>query len=745
MDGWVKRERRGHDSTASVRDLVVVVVCGVMIVVSMLRRGRAVVEAGTTVTSRGMRGVGARVDGDGETVGARDDGTGRGGASTRAVVCDGAREGVGMYGLRGLRRAEDFERLARETVRKCESMARALKRATPSAASVRALDDISDEVCRVVDVAEVCRHTHPSRRVVAAAERAYVELQEYVASLNADVDLYETLRRAREADGANLSEEGARVALTLQEDFERGGIHLEADARRGFDAVLSRSLELGMEFQRNLVRPDFVRSVELDAEAVASLPRATRKRFRSGDEGKTWTGSVDASNATTLLRHLGDAGARRDVYVAANAGPERNKDVLANLISSRAGVAQALGFETYASFATAPLLARTPDAVRDFLVSLSSDLRERANEELKILRKYSTERVFTSADKSHLMAKARGHECEFDSSAISEYFPLKGVISGIGELLARVLGLRIELEDLAPGEGWTDDLKKLVVKTKDGDMRGTVYLDLLPRSGKFNHAAHFVIQCSRMVSERERQHPSVALVCNFPPNTASGRALLSHGEVETLLHELGHAMHSVLSDTEFQHLSGTRAPMDIVEIPSHLFEHFAWDADALKLLGRHHLTNEPIPDGMIATLRKSRDIFKSMETQQQLVFALADLELHNQTSELSSTAIAELAASIQREHSSFAPVPGTNWELRFGHFVGYGATYYSYLYADVLAKDMWARYFAGDSLAPGAAEHLRDKLLKYGGSRHPETLVRGVLGRDSLVEVGGGFRPRMGN
>ena len=185
--------------------------------------------------------------------------------------------------------------------------------------------------------------------------------------------------------------------------------------------------------------------------------------------------------------------------------------------------------------------------------------------------------------------------------------------------------------------------------------------------------------------------------------------------------------------------------MDIVEIPSHLFEHFAWDTDALKLLGRHHLTKEPIPDGMIATLRKSRDIFKSMETQQQLVFALADLELHNQTSELSSNAIAELAASIQREHSTFGPVPGTNWELRFGHFVGYGATYYSYLYADILAKDMWERYFAGDSLAPGAGEHLRDKLLKYGGSRHPETLVRGVLGRDSLVEVGGGFRPRMGN
>ena len=116
-------------------------------------------------------------------------------------------------------------------------------------------------------------------------------------------------------------------------------------------------------------------------------------------------------------------------------------------------------------------------------------------------------------------------------------------------------------------------------------------------------------------------------------------------------------------------------------------------------------------DAMISALRKSRNIFRSIESQQQVVFALTDLELHNQTSELSSKSIADLAAAIQNEHSMFKPVSGTNWELRFGHFVGYGATYYSYLYADVLADDIWKRYFEGDSLAAGAAESLRDKLI----------------------------------
>lgn len=648
----------------------------------------------------------------------------------------------GLYGLEGFHQSSDLERLARETISRCDAKARELRARAPSGASVRALDEISDDICRVVDVAEVCRHTHPSQTYVEGAERAYVTLQEYVASLNADVGLYEALRRARETDGNNLSEEGARVALTLQEDFERGGIHLDLAARRDFDASLSKSLELGMEFQRNLLRPEHSSTVSLEASAFNGLPSSVKRKFRQNKDGKAWTGMVDSSNSSALLRHLRDPRARRDVYVAANSGPEPNKHVLAELLSARTDVAHCLGFNTYASFATAPLMARKPEAVREFLLHFSESLRERSEEEYGVIQRYNGGKSVSAWDKTYLMAQARGYECDITSSAISEYFPLDGVITGIGALLERVLGMRIELKDLDPGEGWTDDLKKLVVKSKDGETRGTVYLDLLPRPGKFSHAAHFVIQCSRMISPTERQHPSVALVCNFPPSGGTGKSLLTHGEVETLLHEFGHAMHSVLSDTEFQHLSGTRAPMDIVEVPSHLFEHFAWDPSALKLLGRHYLTQEPITDAMIAALRKSKDIFSALEAQQQLVFALTDLELHDQSSRLSPNAVADIAASVQNDHSLFKPTPGTNWELSFGHFVGYGATYYSYLYADVLANDIWQRYFVSDSLASGAGETLRDKLLRHGGSKDPEKLVREVLGKDSLVEVGGGFRPK---
>ena len=129
-----------------------------------------------------------------------------------------------------------------------------------------------------------------------------MQLQDYVAALNADAGLYEALRAARRADEADMSSECRRVALTLQEDFERGGIHLEGRTRTKFDDALSKSLEFGMEFQRNLVRPEHVNAVELDDDAHRLLPRKLQQRFQRSESTSSWRGVLDASSASTMLR-----------------------------------------------------------------------------------------------------------------------------------------------------------------------------------------------------------------------------------------------------------------------------------------------------------------------------------------------------------------------------------------------------------------------------------------------------------
>jgi intermediate peptidase len=207
----------------------------------------------------------------------------------------------------------------------------------------------------------------------------------------------------------------------------------------------------------------------------------------------------------------------------------------------------------------------------------------------------------------------------------------------------------------------------------------------------------------------------------------------SHSEVETLFHEFGHALHSLLSQTEFQHLSGTRAQLDFVETPSHLFEYFAWDPRVVREFARHHETNEPIPTDMMRSLRASKHMFAAMDTQTQCLYSLLDLSLFNKPSSakspnVSTASSTEMLAQLQNSTTLVPHVDGTFWHTRFGHLIGYGAGYYSYLYARVFAADIWGACFQDDPLSRAAGEQLYQKLMVHGGARDPNEMLTDLVG-----------------
>lgn len=682
---------------------------------------------------------------------------------------------MGAYGLEGLHAPEDFDRLARAAVSASDDMVRAVVASgqtaawhprgsggaggggQPSASSVvDALDEISDTVCSVVDVAEVCRNTHPDPRWVAAAERTYVALQGYVQGLNGHAGLYRALVAAQESASGDLTPEAARVALTLRHDFERGGVHLENERGRQLREASGRVITLGMAFQANLSDPSRVGHVDIPRANLGGAPRSLLNRFSTagaGDgAGQLARVPLDAHTLSAAMRWVPCSTTRQAIYTAAHAGPAANRAALDGMLDARAEVSHLLGFDSHAHYATAPLLAGHPDAVRHLLGDMSARAMDRAGEEMEMMERYQRwerGRGGGSAggggvrgwDRAFLIGRARTEECQLDAAAVAAYFPLERVLRGVSSVVSRVLGVVLTEVEMGPGESWCVGVRKLRVSDKDDTDIGTVYLDLSPRPHKFPHAAHFVIRCGRRRGGRDggRQRPSVALVCNFGGGqamSAGSSALLSHAEVETFLHELGHAMHSVLSDTEYQHLSGTRCAMDLVEVPSHLFEYFAWDPGALSLISGHRTTGDPMPEAMVRQLRRGKELFGATDLQQQIVFALTDLEVHAlPRGERGAQAVSELAAGVQRRHSLMPVEPGTAWELRFGHLVGYASTYYSYVYARCLAAALWGRFFAEDSLAPGAGERLKDGLLRHGGAVDPAEVLRELLGGDALTEL----------
>lgn len=189
-------------------------------------------------------------------------------------------------------------------------------------------------------------------------------------------------------------------------------------------------------------------------------------------------------------------------------------------------------------------------------------------------------------------------------------------------------------------------------------------------------------------------------------------------------------MHSLLSHTEFQHLSGTRAQLDFVETPSHLFEYFAWDYRVVSEFAKHYQSNAPIPKQMMEGLKQSKNMFAAMDTQTQCLYALLDLKIFGpQPLPFEPSTTTGALKQLQNTTTLVPHVEGTYWHTRFGHLIGYGAGYYSYLYARVFASDIWRARFFDQPLDGSAGERLFEQLMVHGGARDPQEMLRDLIGK----------------
>lgn len=478
-------------------------------------------------------------------------------------------------------------------------------------------------------------------------------------------------------------------------------------------------------------------------------------------------GDTDSAVLQTLLKYSDHAPLRQTVHWHSVTAIPENLLVLEELRRTRHALAVTQGFASYSHRGTndnrmvsSPLEIDT--FLRDATLHNQAVFRQEMNHLVLAKRRFvqrdtSTDDSYSSSSSTlepwdmafykGLLTARNGDLLE----NISQYLTVSNTLEAMQFLVDRLFGIVMKEERLSPVEQWdlciekqheqgnSSSLRKYSFASNHGLPLGTMYLDLHPREGKYSHAAHFTVRCGCAIhwdtdetdikNESENyQLPIVALVCNL-----SSRTQLSHSEVETLFHEFGHALHSLLSRTQFQHMSGTRSAMDFVETPSHLFENFAWDTQFLQqILGRHVDTGEPMPDAMIAQLRQSRTEFAAIERQNQILYATLDQKLFGVPDDDSlGQSVEKTMALFGNLHEQFG-IPytkGTHWYSRFGHLVSYGAGYYGYLYSQGFARDIWARYFEGNSLDRSVGELVWKKLLVHGGAKDPRTMLDDLLKR----------------
>jgi len=264
-------------------------------------------------------------------------------------------------------------------------------------------------------------------------------------------------------------------------------------------------------------------------------------------------------------------------------------------------------------------------------------------------------------------------------------------------------------------------------KTLNNKLLGSIYMDLFDRKSKYKNDCTFPLRQSSMHSE----HAVVGLVCHFTKD--SNPVCLQIQEVETLFHEYGHALHSILSKTKFQHISGSRVHMDFMETPSQLMEYFVYSYPVLSLFSRHHQTGEILPYDYFCQMVKWRSSFAAMEIQQDICKAMMDILFHSDFKEgepLKNTT--EIAEMLQNKYTFYSYPKGSVAHGRFDHLIGYGASYYSYLYSKLYASTIWVNCFQSDPLSKESGMKYRRELLERGGSREPDEIMMNLVGDVNL-------------
>lgn len=558
--------------------------------------------------------------------------------------------------------------------------------------------------------------------------------------------------RKAEQDSKLLTEEASRTAHHLRMDFERGGIHLDPEKLDKVNDLTTNIFQLCSEFSQNIANyPGYV-----DIFPVSRIPRHLHHlltpAFGAGLKGSKKSAHdwkqrgfhipTDQRTLSSILQWTPDEEVRKKVYIKGNSVPHTNHSVLEKLIASRHELAQMMGCNSYADFMVETSLAKSPKVVTSFLQELSETVKPKADQEFIAIRDFKREKSGDKSaelepwDETYYTSMMKSSVNDLDTSVVSSYFPLPQCIEGLKVLVESLFGATFHTLPMAPGESWHPDVIKMSLHHPDEGDLGYLYLDLYSRKGKYPGCASFAIKGGRKISDTEYQLPVLALVCNFSrPRDSSSVVKLNHSEVEVLFHEFGHALHSLLSRTEYQHFSGTRVALDLAEMPSNLFEYYAWDYRLLKRFARHYSTGETIPEKLVSSLQGARNMFAATDMQRQVFYALIDQKLFGEQPETSRN-VSKLVAKLKREHSSWNHVEGTHWHIRFSHLLNYGAGYYSYIYAKCFASTIWQSVCEEDPLSLSTGTLLREKFFKHGGAKDPGELLEDLAGKE-IISVHG--------
>lgn len=633
------------------------------------------------------------------------------------------------FGEEGNRFYADIEQRTEEIERLRGTIVSAKDSTTPGAI-LEPLALIDIQLDAGMNKSELVQSVHPDQRAREAAELCHQQLAKISADLSLDREVYEAVA-GLSADIEREEPQTRRFLEHTLRDFVRAGVDKSDSARERIRKINEELVLLGQEFGRNI--REATRYIELDSPSDMDGLPADYIAAHQPDNGSKIRITTDYPDFVPFMSYAKSDHHRRLLYLEyTNRAWPDNERVLREILHKRHELANILGYETWAAFSASNKMIGSATKIAQFVEEIAAITAERSKRDyaqlLERKRKDDPDATLVNDwEKTYLFELVRNETLGFDSQEIRPYLEYGRVKKGILGIAQELFVLEFQKSGDA---AWHD-----AVETYDvfdhGKNIGRFYLDMHPREGKYKHAAMFPV----ISGVDSHQIPEAALVCNFPnPAATSGPALLEHTDVVTFFHEFGHLMHHILGGKQrYVRFSGVATEWDFVEVPSQVFEEWAFEYGVLERFASHFETGEPIPSEMVERMGKARSFGRGARVRQQMFYAALSLRYHNREPGNGDTT--EILKELQNRYSPYKYVDGTHFQASFGHLEGYSALYYTYMWSLVIARDVLDRFCLSGLLDPHVAVDYRRAILDPGGSKDAADLIRDFLGRDYALDA----------
>ena len=581
----------------------------------------------------------------------------------------------------------------------------------------------------------------------AIAERIMPQLSEHSNNITLNEKLFARIKAVYDTtDKEQLDKEEQMLLQNTYDGFIRSGANLTPEQKERFRQISAEMSVLTLRFSQNNLKETNAYELALQADQLDGLPESALHAYaqtaqEKGKEGHIVT--LQAPSFVPFMKYSQHRELREQLFMAYNTqcthdNEYNNMEIVKKLVNLRLERAQLLGFQTAADYVLTRRMAEKSENVYKLLNQLLEAYTPTAHKEVEEVQALAKELEgedfqLMPWDWAYYSEKLKEKKFNLNEEALRPYFELNNVIGGVFGLATRLYGITFQENKEIPV--YHPDVTAYEVFDKDGSFLAVLYADFHPRAGK-RSGAWMTSYKEQWKDENGNSRPHISVVMNFTKPSGDKPALLSFGEVNTFLHEFGHALHGMFANTTYQSLSGTNVYWDFVELPSQIMENFAIEKDFLNTFAKHYETGENIPEEMIQRLVDASNFNVAYACLRQLSFGLLDMAWYTRTEPFEG----DVRSYEKQAWSQTQILPSckeTCMTVQFSHIMagGYSAGYYSYKWAEVLDADAFSLFQEKGIFNPEVANSFREHVLSKGGTEHPMTLYKRFRGQEPGIDA----------